>query len=214
MDKALGKYKWIIIGLTSLLVVGIVVFILIKVKNRNSERSSSDLSSQDDNSLNVPATKETSIVIGDSQTPYIDKPAQKVTMLGPIPGGEKYLWKGGENVKWLIGALKKYPITPTMKNVVINIGTNGGFNKNDDIKGLVSEVKRVFPKAKLYAVQGSWGWGGNINVTTEKVNAYYDRFRNEGVEVLNPPIGVTSNPHGHLPIYKEIGKSIDSAIVN
>ena len=73
-------------------------------------------------------------------------------------------------------------------------------------------MTQFFPKAKLFVVKGSWGWGGNKNVTDSKVNTYYQKFADEGVEVLNPAIGVVKDPHGHLPIYKEIGKSIDNAL--
>jgi len=152
-----------------------------------------------------------SIIIGDSQTPFIKKQSSKIEMLGSV-GGENVLWKGGMGLKWLKDAVTKYPITKDITNVVINIGTNGGFNAKDDVSGLVRELKRVFPKAKLFVVKGSWGWGGNKNVTDSKVNTYYQKFADEGVEVLNPAIGVVKDPHGHLPIYKEIGKSIDKEI--
>jgi|LakMenE18May11ns_1017448.scaffolds.fasta_scaffold9634015_3 hypothetical protein len=152
-----------------------------------------------------------SIIVGDSQTPFIKKQSVKIQMLGDI-GGEDVLWKGGMGLSWLKGAVKKYPITKDIINVVINIGTNGGFSSKDDISGLVSELKRVFPNAKLYVVKGSWGWGGNKNVTESKVKDYYDKFSVEGVKILEPAIGSVKDPHGNLPIYKEIGKNIDTEI--
>jgi hypothetical protein len=152
-----------------------------------------------------------SIIIGDSQTPFIKKQSIKVELLGDV-GGENVLWKGGMGLSWLKNAVTKYPITKDITNVIINIGTNGGFNSKDDVSGLVNELKRVFPNAKLFAVKGSWGWGGNKNVTESKVKDYYDKFSNEGVKILEPAIGSVKDPHGNLPIYKEIGKSIDSQI--
>ena len=68
-----------------------------------------------------------SIIVGDSQTPFIKKQSVKIQMLGDI-GGEDVLWKGGMGLSWLKGAVKKYPITKDIINVVINIGTNGGFS--------------------------------------------------------------------------------------
>lgn len=115
-------------------------------------------------------------------------------------------------LKWLKDAVYKYPITKDIKNVVINIGTNGGFNPNEDIDGLVNELKRVFPNAKLFVVKGSWGWGGNKDVTETKVNTYYKKFENEGVKIINPAIGSVKDPHSNLPIYKEIGKNIDNTL--
>ena len=132
-------------------------------------------------------------------------------MLGSV-GGENVLWKGGMGLKWLKDAVTKYPVSNDVKNLVINIGTNGGFNANEYIAGLIKELKRVFPKSKFYAVKGSWGWGGNKSITEQKVNAYYDKFKNNGVIILNTAIGSVTDPHGNLPIYKQIGKEIDNQI--
>ena len=115
-------------------------------------------------------------------------------------------------LSWLKNAVDKYPLRKDVGSVVVNIGTNGGFGQKDDIAGLVSSLKEKFPNAKLFAVQGSWGWGGNKNITNEAVKSYYDKFKAEGVKIVNPPIGVVSDPHSNLPIYKEIGKSIDSLV--
>lgn len=155
----------------------------------------------------------TTIIIGDSQTPFITKQSKKIQMIGGFSykGGEEKLWEGNRDLKWLKKAVSKYPVSKNISNVVINIGTNGAFSKNDDVNGLIDEVERVFPNAKLFAVQGSWGWGANTSVTPQKVKEYYDRFKNRGVVVVNPPIGAIE-PHGHKPIYKEIGKNLDSLL--
>lgn len=151
------------------------------------------------------------IVIGDSQTPYIANASNEFNLLGK-DGGEQNLWKGGMGLKWLKDAVNKYPISKEIGNVAINIGTNGSFNKKDDIEGLVASLRRVFPNAKLFAVQGSWGWSPyNKNVTLEQVKSYYNRFANLGVKVINPPIGAIE-PHGNKPIYKQIGKNLDALI--
>jgi hypothetical protein len=94
----------------------------------------------------------------------------------------------------------------------VNIGTNGGFSLTDNVKGLVASIKEKFPNAKLYAVQGSWGWGGNGNKTIDDINKYYDKFRDNGVKVLEPPIGKTLNPHNYIDSYKKISKSIDNEL--
>lgn len=180
----------------------LISFIYKKIKNSNSK----NLENKDNNNS---ATK--SIIIGDSQTPFIAKQSQKIKMLGSV-GGENVLWKGGMGLKWLKDAVTKYPVSNDVKNLVINIGTNGGFNANEDIAGLINELKRVFPKSKFYAVKGSWGWGGNKSITEQKVNAYYDKFKNNGVIILNTAIGSVTDPHGNLPIYKQIGKEIDNQI--
>jgi len=157
---------------------------------------------------------KTNIIIGDSGTPIIANKSKFFTLLGK-EGSEKTLWKGGMGVKWLKKAVSGYPVTSNIKNVAIKIGTNGGFNKSDDIKGLVSEIRRVFPSARLFAIQGSWGWGYNVNINPSKVKEYYDRFREEGVNVIDPPIGKVKDPHiPSLPVYTQIVTNLDNAITN
>ena len=150
-------------------------------------------------------------IIGDSQTPYIDMNSDKAYRIKK-EGGEDSLWLGGMGLKWLKNAVSKYPETKNVNSITINIGTNGGFNGNEDISGLVSVVRKKFPGAKLFAVQGSWGWGGNTDITEKDVKKYYDKFRDLGVDVISPAIGNVKNPHGNLDIYKEIGKALDKAI--
>ena len=134
-------------------------------------------------------------------------------MLGNT-GSEETLWKSGMGVKWLKTAVSKHPVDTKVKDVVINIGTNGAFSPNDDIKGLMTELRRVFPQAKFCVVQGSWGWGNNVSVTADKVKTYYNRFKAEGVTVIEPPIGKVSNPHTNLPVYDTIAKEIDGLVTN
>ena len=102
-------------------------------------------------------------------------------------------------------------MSPDVNSITINIGTNGGFNQNDDLAGLVTLVKEKFPNAQLLAVQGSWGWGGNAKITEQQVRNYYNKFKDLGVQVIEPPIGAIE-PHGNKPIYKTIGASLDKAI--
>jgi hypothetical protein len=154
--------------------------------------------------------KAKNYVIGDSQSPYIDWGSEKVTRIGDT-GGEANLWLGGKDLKWLKKALEKYSVSPDVNSITINIGTNGGFNQNDDLAGLVTLVKEKFPNAQLLAVQGSWGWGGNAKITEQQVRNYYNKFKDLGVQVIEPPIGAIE-PHGNKPIYKTIGASLDKAI--
>lgn len=155
-----------------------------------------------------------SIIIGDSLTPLIAKNSKEVQMIGNV-GSEANLWKSGVNTIWLKRAVEKFPITPSIINVFVKIGTNSGFNPNDDIKGLIGALRRTFPSAKLFVVQGSWGWGNNKNVTADKVKAYYSIFANEGVTVIQPPAGyaaTSAEAHRETAAIKEIGKNIDIAI--
>lgn len=158
---------------------------------------------------NVDGTKN--YIIGDSQTPFFDKNSTKVSRISE-QSGKSSLWEGGQNLSWLKSAVQEYPVSPDVNSITINIGTNGGFKPSDDVSGLISAVKNKFPNAKLYAVQGSWGWGYNDDVTEQQVKNYYDKFSQLGVKVISPAIGNVKDPHGNLPIYATIGKELDKAI--
>lgn len=163
------------------------------------------------------STIPTNIVIGDSLTPLISKKsklADKIDLPSEPKGGPNSLWKGGIGCNTLLDWVRRFPITPGVKNVVTEIGTNGKFGAKDKVESLIDEIKIKFPNAKIYAVQGSWGWGYNTGVTNELVKTYYDRFRKKGVTVIEPPIGDVSglnppDPHHSHPVYGIIAAEID-----
>ena len=119
----------------------------------------------------------------------------------------------GKGLSWLKNAVERHKGSTEVKNIAISIGTNGGFNSNDDVKGLVSILKEKFPKAKLFAVKGSWGWGSNKNITDKEVDAYYTKFTDNRVRVIEPAIG-KNEPHQDLPVYSVIGKKLDTQSLN
>jgi len=135
------------------------------------------------------ATTLDTIIIGDSLSPCIEsqiiKKNGKARRISPN-GGEASLWLGGQGVSWLIGALQKYPVTTSVKNVVISIGTNGGFNIGikDNQAGLMAELRRVFPNAKYVFITGSYGWGGNVSITQANVDTYYNVYKNAGATIV------------------------------
>ena len=151
-----------------------------------------------------------SIIIGDSQTPFVDNASGKVSRISTTSGMSS-LWQGGKTVSWLILALEKYSTDNTVGNVVLCIGTNGGYSSKDNVEKLITLTKEKFPNSKLYAVQGSWGWGGIKDVTETKVRNYYKKYEELGVVIVEPPIGKIE-PHGNKPIYKVIGKELDSLL--
>lgn len=151
------------------------------------------------------------IIIGDSQTPFVDMNTTKASRISSEPGMSS-LWQGGKTVSWLIEALSQFQERPDISNVVIVIGTNGNFGKyNDNISLLFKLLREKFPNANFYAVQGSWGWGGLKNTQEEDVREYYKKFANQGATVIEPPIGKIE-PHGNKPVYKLIGAAIDSLL--
>ena len=151
---------------------------------------------------------KSNIVIGDSQTPYVANGSSKFSLISD-KGSKRSLWLGGMGLNWLLDAVENHPGSKKVKNIAICIGTNGAFSSKDNIPGLVSELRNKFPRANLFAIQGSWGWGGLKNIKEEKVKKYYQKFKDEGVEVIDPPIGKIE-PHGNKPIYKTIGSELDS----
>jgi hypothetical protein len=205
-----SKYKWWILGGVSILILGTLTTIYFVRKKKSGKKSSNgDEKNDNNNKKSTDYTKN--IIIGDSQTPFIAKNTTKAIILNKV-GSEEALWKGGQNLKWLKGAVEKYKKSPEINAIIINIGTNGGFNVKEDVVGLVNSIKSTFPNADLYAVQGSWGWGGNKNKTLEMVTNYYNKFKDVGVKLIEPPIGSVKDPHGNLPVYAQIGKSIDNEL--
>lgn len=153
---------------------------------------------------------KSNIVIGDSQTPYVANGSSKFSLISD-KGSKRSLWLGGMGLNWLLDAVENHPGSKKVKNIAICIGTNGAFSSKDNIPGLVSELRNKFPRANLFAIQGSWGWGGLKNIKEEKVKKYYQKFKDQGVEVIDPPIGKIE-PHGNKPIYKTIGSELDSKL--
>jgi len=173
--------------------------------SRTSKNTTSELISESSKSL-LPKN----IIIGDSQSRWVDWGSEKFKRISDS-GSENALWLGGMGLKWLNNAVIKHSGSTEVKNIAICIGTNGGFNPSDGISGLVTNIENKFPNAKLFAVQGSWNWGGNLNIKEEKVKNYYSIFSTNKVEVIEPAIGPIE-PHGPLPIYKIIGKNLDNKV--
>ena len=152
------------------------------------------------------------IIIGDSQTPYVDMNSQKVERISTKPG-KSSLWEGGKTMSWLISAVELYKVDSTVCSVIVVIGTNGGFGKfiKDNPEKLFTTINSKFPNSKVYAVQGSWGWGGLKGIKDSDVKSYYNNWKQFGVTIIEPPIGKIE-PHGNKPIYKKIGQKIDSLL--
>lgn len=158
-----------------------------------------------------PKIKTKAIVIGDSQTPFIVYNNKSADMIGM--DGVDSLWSGGKGAKWLLDAVKNHSNDLTISHIFINIGTNGAFNLKDPIPDLIKNLKQKFPNAQLYYIMGSYGWGGNANLSANDLINYANIFEKNGVIVLKNAIGKTSNPHNNnLPSYKAIGKEIDEIL--
>ena len=144
------------------------------------------------------------IIIGDSQVPFIDAQTTKAVR---VPA----LWKGGIAVNELTRMVQNYPLSTTVRNVIISIGTNDRYS--GDVKALYRILKYRFPYAKFYVVPGSWGWGGVKRITLKEVNLYYKKHTTEGAFVIPLQIG-PGDPHGHKPSYVLIGTYLDEILTN
>ncbi len=81
------------------------------------------------------------------------------------------------------------------------------------------DVKSKFPSAKIFVIQGTWGWTavpgttGLKNITEAEVDAYYRKYTNLGATLINPKIGYyPSHPDYRTPSFALIGKNLDNAI--
>ena len=148
----------------------------------------------------------TNIIIGDSQTGLVSRNSSKVQLVDELQ-------EGGKGVGWLRDQVAAYPVSPKVKNVVLCIGTNGGYHSKGSAEaGLFTALRKTFPMAKIYAVQGSWGWGSYLKnpVTEKQVRAYYiNQYQSRGAILIEPPIG-SGEPHVNKPIYRDIGAAIDA----
>ena len=147
------------------------------------------------------------IIIGDSQSYWISKNIPKLKLVGS-DGADKSLWKSGSGINWLMDQLSNQDPDETVLNVFICVGTNGGFNLNDPIDKLVKLTKEKFPSATIHFIKGSFGWGGNINLSEVDLVRYGQKFRSAGANVLKNSIGKTTNPHQELSNYKLIADEI------
>jgi hypothetical protein len=159
-----------------------------------------------ENAIDSSSTTPNNIIIGDSQTKNVKKYSKNVTLIDALT-------KGSQGVGWLRDQVAAYPVSSNVKNVVLCIGVNGGYSSNGTAeKGLFTALHKTFPNAKIYAVQGSWGWGGVSDYTENQVRTYYKNYyKDKGAILIDPPIGY-GDPHTDKPVYKLIGAAIDSII--
>ena len=144
------------------------------------------------------------IIIGDSQTPYVDRNSKKVER---VVG----LWKGGIDVPVLTKMVQRHKVLTNVQNVFLCIGTNDLY-VDKGIDKLFKSIRITFPNAKIYVIQGSWGWGGVTHTKYDKIKKYYKRYQELGGTIIEPPIG-KGDPHCDCPVYKEIGKVIDNILL-
>jgi hypothetical protein len=143
------------------------------------------------------------ILIGDSQTFYMSKYSTKIIHI-------KKLSKEGIGVNKLNKKIISYPTSHKIKSVSVCIGVND-FYKDKGIEPLMNTIKRTFPNAKIFVIQGSWGWGNIRKDNSSTILKYYKIFHKFGAEIIDPPIGY-GDPHRDKKIYKTIIQIIETKI--
>jgi hypothetical protein len=140
------------------------------------------------------------ILIGDSQTYLLARYSTEIKQI-------KRLCQSGIGVIELNRKTLKYPVSPTVKTVSICIGVNDGY-KDRGISILVKTIKRTFPNARLFIIQGSWGWGTVRRMDQSNLDRYYKQFPGT---IIYPAIG-KGDPHRNKKVYKTIMKSLENQI--
>jgi hypothetical protein len=144
------------------------------------------------------------IIIGDSQVAFLDIHITKAQRVNS-------LWKPGITANDLTRMVQNYPLSTTVRNVIISIGTNDGYK--GDVTALYKILKYRFPYAKFYAVPGSWNWGGLRRITLKDVNTYYMKHASQGAFVIPLAIG-PGDPHQYKQSYVLIGSYLDEILTN
>jgi hypothetical protein len=140
------------------------------------------------------------ILIGDSQTYLLARHSTEIKQV-------KQLCQSGIGVVKLNRKTLKYPVSPAVKSVCVCIGVNDGY-KDRGISILVNTIKRTFPNARLFIIQGSWGWGTVRRMDQSNLDRYYKQFPGT---IIHPAIG-KGDPHRDKKVYKTIIKSLESQI--
>jgi len=143
------------------------------------------------------------ILIGDSQTYYLSKYTKQIKQI-------KKLSKSGIGVVGLNNQVVSYPTSKNIKSVSVCIGVNDSYRDNG-VEILMNTIKRTFPNATIYIIQGSWGWGKVRKWSTTKILNYYKEYQKLGGIIIEPPIGY-GDPHRDKPIYKKIVNKIENLI--
>ena len=140
------------------------------------------------------------ILIGDSQTYLLAKHSTQIKQI-------KRLCQPGIGVIELNRKTLKYPVSPAVKSVCVCIGVNDGY-KDRGISILVNTIRRTFPNARLFIIQGSWGWGTVRRMNQDTLNRYYKQFPET---IIHPAIG-KGDPHRDKKVYRIIMKNLESRI--
>ena len=140
------------------------------------------------------------ILIGDSQTYILAKHSTKIKRVSQLS-------QPGIGVLQLTSKVRLYPVSPYVNSVSVCIGVNDGY-KDRGVHQLLVRIKNTFPNAKIYIIQGSWGWGRVRRMNQSNLDKYYKQFTGT---IIHPAIG-NGDPHTDKKVYKTIMKKIEQEL--
>ena len=143
------------------------------------------------------------ILIGDSQTYLLAKHSTKIERVPKLS-------QSGIGVLRLTSKVRSYPVSNHINSVSVCIGVNDGY-KDRGVQKLLVRIKNTFPNAKIYIIQGSWGWGRVIKANQNTLDKYYKQYIDSGCILISPAIG-KGDPHRDKIIYKTIIKNLENQI--
>ena len=140
------------------------------------------------------------ILIGDSQTYILAKHSTKIKRVPQLS-------QSGIGVAQLTSKVHLYAVSPCINSVSVCIGVNDAY-KDRGIQQLLVRIKNTFPNAKIYIIQGSWGWGKVRRMNQSNLDKYYKQFTGT---IIHPAIG-NGDPHTDKKVYKTIMKKIEQEL--
>lgn len=143
------------------------------------------------------------ILIGDSQTYILAKHSTKIKRVSQLS-------QPGIGVLQLTSKVRSYAVSPCINSVSVCIGVNDGY-KDRGVQQLLVRIKNTFPNAKIYIIQGSWGWGRVRRANQNTLNKYYKQYIDSGCILISPAIG-RGDPHKDKNVYKIIMKNLENQI--
>ena len=143
------------------------------------------------------------ILVGDSQTYILAKHSTKIKRVPKLT-------QPGIGVLQLTSKVRSYAVSPNINSVSVCIGVNDGY-KDRGIQQLLVRIKNTFPNAKIYIIQGSWGWGRVRRANQNTLNKYYKQYIDSGCILISPAIG-RGDPHRDKNVYKTIIKNLENQI--
>ena len=163
-------------------------------------------------SNNTTASKPTSksIVIGDSLAFGIDIIYNNIDRIKQPIALDTVGW----GINSLLDAINKVT-TPykDVNNLILTIGANDAWNLSSDNKSekqLITKVKTVFPNAKLYIINGNYGWGGistreaTAATWEDKITKYIKYYQDNGFTVIGKISKVDKHPGKGDTLYTSI----------